>query len=142
MWTNLLCISHNHILVHLSCHSITKTKQGPFTRLWWLIRESSLQETLARVYMYRTAGAPPPAPPVCARARPDGPASDSATLRPSLRHLRASASLRQKPRLYLAVNLEQLQQTAVTGTSTSTRRWWEKCSRPPTSGVSGLAFTR
>jgi hypothetical protein len=31
MWTNLLCISHNHILVHLSCHSITKTKQGPFT---------------------------------------------------------------------------------------------------------------
>jgi hypothetical protein len=30
MWTNLLCISHNHILVHLSCHSITKTKQGPF----------------------------------------------------------------------------------------------------------------
>jgi hypothetical protein len=31
MWTNLLCISHDHILVHLSCHSITKTKQGPFT---------------------------------------------------------------------------------------------------------------
>jgi hypothetical protein len=31
MWTNLLCISHNHILVHLSCHSITKTKQGPFS---------------------------------------------------------------------------------------------------------------
>jgi hypothetical protein len=30
MWTNLLCISHSHILVHLSCHSITKTKQGPF----------------------------------------------------------------------------------------------------------------
>jgi hypothetical protein len=31
-------------------------------------------------------------------------------LRPSLRLLRASASLRQKPGLYLAVNLEQLQQ--------------------------------
>jgi hypothetical protein len=27
MWTNLLYISHNYILVHLSCHSITKTKQ-------------------------------------------------------------------------------------------------------------------
>jgi hypothetical protein len=26
-------ISHNYILVHLSCHSITKTKQGPFTRV-------------------------------------------------------------------------------------------------------------
>jgi hypothetical protein len=49
--------------------------------------------------MYPTAGAPPPAPPVCARARPDGPASDPATLR-------------QKPRLYLAVNLEQLQHHA------------------------------
>src|SRR6185436_1608928 len=23
---------HKHLLVHLSCHSITKTKQGPFTR--------------------------------------------------------------------------------------------------------------
>ena len=31
LWTNLLCISHKHILVHLGCHSITKTKQGPFT---------------------------------------------------------------------------------------------------------------
>ena len=30
LWANLLCISHKHILVHLSCHSITKTKQGPF----------------------------------------------------------------------------------------------------------------
>jgi hypothetical protein len=30
MWTNLLCISHNHILVQLSCHSITKTNQGSF----------------------------------------------------------------------------------------------------------------
>jgi hypothetical protein len=29
--TNLLCISHKHLLVHLSCHSITKTKQEPFT---------------------------------------------------------------------------------------------------------------
>jgi hypothetical protein len=35
LWTNLLCISHNHILVHLSCHSITKTKQGPFTWTVW-----------------------------------------------------------------------------------------------------------
>ena len=26
-----MCISHKHILVHLGCHSITKTKQGPFT---------------------------------------------------------------------------------------------------------------
>jgi len=33
MWTNLLCISHKHILVYLSCHSITKTKQGPFKEL-------------------------------------------------------------------------------------------------------------
>jgi hypothetical protein len=25
------CVSqHKHLLVHLSCHSITKTKQGPF----------------------------------------------------------------------------------------------------------------
>jgi hypothetical protein len=31
LWTNHLCISHNHILVNISCHSITKTKQGPFT---------------------------------------------------------------------------------------------------------------
>ena len=30
LWTNFLCISHNHILVHLGCHLITKTKQGPF----------------------------------------------------------------------------------------------------------------
>jgi hypothetical protein len=29
LWTNHLCISLNHTLVHLSCHSITKTKQGP-----------------------------------------------------------------------------------------------------------------
>ena len=33
LWTNQLCISHKHILVHLGCHSITKTKQGPFRRL-------------------------------------------------------------------------------------------------------------
>ena len=27
------CVSqHKHLLVHLSCHSITKTKQGPFTK--------------------------------------------------------------------------------------------------------------
>jgi hypothetical protein len=31
LWTNYLCISHKTQLVHLSCHSITKTKQGPFT---------------------------------------------------------------------------------------------------------------
>ena len=31
LWTNLLCISYKHILVHQSCHSITKTKQRPFT---------------------------------------------------------------------------------------------------------------
>jgi hypothetical protein len=30
LWTNLLCIALNHTLVHLSFHSITKTKQGPF----------------------------------------------------------------------------------------------------------------
>jgi hypothetical protein len=38
LWTNFLCISHKHILVHLGCHSITKTKQGPFTVVatcWW-----------------------------------------------------------------------------------------------------------
>jgi hypothetical protein len=28
------CVSHNHILVHLSCHSITKTKQGPFNIIY------------------------------------------------------------------------------------------------------------
>jgi hypothetical protein len=38
LWTNLLCISHNHILVHLNCHSITKTKQGPFSLLGPLIK--------------------------------------------------------------------------------------------------------
>jgi hypothetical protein len=34
--TNHLCISLKHILVHLGCHSIIKTKQGPFTtpRRW------------------------------------------------------------------------------------------------------------
>ena len=30
LWTNHMCISHKHILVDLGCHSITKTKQGPF----------------------------------------------------------------------------------------------------------------
>jgi hypothetical protein len=32
LWTNHLCISHLTQLIHLGCHSITKTKQGPFTR--------------------------------------------------------------------------------------------------------------
>jgi hypothetical protein len=47
IWTNHLCISLKHILVHLSCHSITKTEQGhsisPFlvivddcTKIWKL----------------------------------------------------------------------------------------------------------
>jgi hypothetical protein len=31
LWTNHLWISLKHILVHLGCYSITKTKQGPFT---------------------------------------------------------------------------------------------------------------
>jgi hypothetical protein len=31
LWTNHLCISYKTQLVHLSCYSITKTKQGPFT---------------------------------------------------------------------------------------------------------------
>ena len=31
LWTNHLCISHLNTLVHLGCHSIIKTKQGPFT---------------------------------------------------------------------------------------------------------------
>jgi hypothetical protein len=35
LWTKFMCISHKHILVHLGCHSITKTKQGPFTRPLW-----------------------------------------------------------------------------------------------------------
>jgi hypothetical protein len=30
LWTNHLCISHLNILVHLGCHSITKTKLGTF----------------------------------------------------------------------------------------------------------------
>ena len=49
--------------------------------------------------IYRTAGGlrPPHPPCVCTRARPDGPASDS-------------AALRQKPGYYPKVNLEQLQQ--------------------------------
>jgi hypothetical protein len=32
LWTNHLCVSLKHILVHLDCHSITKTKQEPFMR--------------------------------------------------------------------------------------------------------------
>ena len=32
LWTNFLCISHKRILVHLGCHSITKTNQGSFIR--------------------------------------------------------------------------------------------------------------
>ena len=39
LWTNYLRISYKHILVHLGCHSITKTKQGP--------TYSELQELLA-----------------------------------------------------------------------------------------------
>ena len=31
VWTNLLVSQHKHLLVHLSCHSITKIKQGPFS---------------------------------------------------------------------------------------------------------------
>ena len=31
LWTNHMRISHLNTLVHLGCHSITKTKQGPFT---------------------------------------------------------------------------------------------------------------
>jgi hypothetical protein len=31
LWTNHLCISYLNTLVHLGCHSIIKTKQGPFT---------------------------------------------------------------------------------------------------------------
>ena len=32
----ITCVSqHKHLLVHLSCHSITKTKQGPFRSLEW-----------------------------------------------------------------------------------------------------------
>jgi hypothetical protein len=30
LWTNHMCTSHKTQLVHQSCHSITKTKQGPF----------------------------------------------------------------------------------------------------------------
>jgi hypothetical protein len=30
LWINHICISLKHILVHLGCHLITKTKQGPF----------------------------------------------------------------------------------------------------------------
>ena len=30
VWTNTCVSQHKHLLVHLSCHSITKTKQGPF----------------------------------------------------------------------------------------------------------------
>jgi hypothetical protein len=32
LWTNHLCISHKHILVHWGCHSIAKIKQGSFTQ--------------------------------------------------------------------------------------------------------------
>ena len=41
LWTNFLCISHQTQLVHLGCHSITKTKQGPF-RVPPLIRSREL----------------------------------------------------------------------------------------------------
>jgi len=29
-----MCISHKHLLVHLSSQSITKTKQGPFSCIY------------------------------------------------------------------------------------------------------------
>ena len=61
--------------------TISLSQEFWVTRIWRLTRESSLHETLARVYI------------------PYG---------PSLRR-RASASLRQKPGLYSGVNLEQLQ---------------------------------
>jgi hypothetical protein len=77
--------------------TISLSQEFWVTRLWWLTRESSLHKTLARVYVPYRGGLRPPAPPV------------SATLRPSLRLLWASASLRQKPGLYHGVNLEQLQ---------------------------------
>jgi hypothetical protein len=66
--------------------TISLSQEFWITRLWRLTRESSLHETLARVYI-------------------------PATLRsgPSLRR-RASALLRQKPGQYPEVNLEQLQQ--------------------------------
>jgi hypothetical protein len=35
LWTNHLCISHKDILVHLGCHSITKTKQKSFSGAGW-----------------------------------------------------------------------------------------------------------
>ena len=62
--------------------TISLSQEFWVTRLWRLTRESSLHETLARVYI--RSG-------------------------PSLRR-RVSAPLRQKPGLYLGVNLEQLQQ--------------------------------
>jgi len=34
MWTTHLCILLKHILVYLGCHSITKTKEGPFHYCW------------------------------------------------------------------------------------------------------------
>jgi hypothetical protein len=40
LWTNLLCISYKHILVHLTCHSITKTKQGPSSASVLLVRRA------------------------------------------------------------------------------------------------------
>ena len=64
--------------------TISLSQEFWVTRLWRLTRESSLHETLARVYIPRSG--------------------------PSLRR-RASASLRQKPGLYPGINLEQLQQT-------------------------------
>jgi len=41
LWTNHMCISYKHILVHLGCHLITKTKQGPFK---WTMVKMMLQQ--------------------------------------------------------------------------------------------------
>ena len=39
----ITCVSqHKHLLVHLSCQSITKTKQGPFTGPGWSSRVKCL----------------------------------------------------------------------------------------------------
>jgi hypothetical protein len=76
--------------------TISLSQEFWVTCLWRLTRESSLHETLARVYVPYHGGSPPHPP--CVHG-----------LRPILRLLRASASLRQKPRLYPGVNLEQLQ---------------------------------
>ena len=59
MWTNLLCISHKHILVHLGCHSITKTKQGPLNQAGPIPEETKemqhqVQELLDKGYVHES----------------------------------------------------------------------------------------